>query len=121
MTTLLSDLFNYLQNDSEAPGLIFAIASFGVPLSSFILYVLFCILFPKVKVSDAVSYSLAGLAIGYTLMGFITQSLLFFMGVSAIKMALIWITMILVYGFFALFNYKMIAKVCSFLQDKEVI
>lgn len=108
MTAFVSDILNYLQND-DARGVVVALATFGVPLFSFLLYLLFRLL--RIKVRPVTSSSLAALVVGYTLFGFITQTILFFSGVPALKMALIWLAMIIVYGIFALFNCRMIHKI----------
>lgn len=108
MTAFISDILDYLQND-DFQVVVVAFAAFGVPLFSLLLYLLFRIL--RIKVGPVASTSLAALAIGYTFVGFITQMILLFSGVPALKMALIWLSMIIVYGVFALFNYRMIYKV----------
>ena len=63
--------------------------------------------------------ALAALATGYTLFGFITQIILLFSGVPALKMALIWLAMIIVYGVFVLFNRRMIYKILSTFNETK--
>ena len=48
MTEFVSDILNYLQNNENAQGVVVALAAFGVPLFSFLLYLLFRILRIKV-------------------------------------------------------------------------
>ena len=38
MTEFVSDILNYLQNNENAQGVVVALAAFGVPLFSFLLY-----------------------------------------------------------------------------------
>ena len=108
MPAFVSDILNYLQDDN-AQGAVIALAAFGIPLFSFLTYLLFRIL--RIKVGPVASTSLAALAVGYTLFGSITQIILSFSGVSALKMALIWLAMIIVYGAFVLSNCRMIYKI----------
>jgi len=116
MTAFISDILDYLQND-DFQVVVVAFAAFGVPLFSLLLYLLFRIF--RIKVGPVASASLAALAIGYTFVGFITQMILLFSGVSALKMVLIWLAMIIVYGVFALFNYRMIYKVLPTLNKTK--
>lgn len=92
-------------------------AAFGVPLFSFLLYLLFRIL--RIKVGAMASRALAALVTGYTFFGFITQIILLFSGVPALKMALIWLAMIIVYGIFVLFNRRMIYKILSTFNETK--
>lgn len=108
MMAFVSDLLNFLQNDRAARGAVIAFAAFGVPLFSILLHLLFRIL--SVRLSPMVSSLLVVLVMGYTFGGFITQLILFMSYVPALKMALIWLAMVLVYGLFVLFNHKMIYK-----------
>lgn len=117
MTEFVSDILNYLQNNENAQGVVVALAAFGVPLFSFLLYLLFRIL--RIKVGAMASRALAALATGYTLFGFITQIILLFSGVPALKMALIWLAMIIVYGVFVLFNRRMIYKILSTFNETK--
>lgn len=110
MTAFVSDILTYLQDD-DSQGAVIALAAFGVPLFSIFLYLLFRIL--RIKVGPVASTSLAALAVGYTLFGSITQMILAFSGVPALKMALIWLAMLIVYGVFALFNCRMIYKILA--------
>ena len=107
MTEFVSDILNYLQNNENAQGVVVALAAFGVPLFSFLLYLLFRIL--RIKVGAMASRALAALATGYTL----------FSGVPALKMALIWLAMIIVYGVFVLFNRRMIYKILSTFNETK--
>lgn len=111
MTEFVSDILNYLQNNENAQGVVVALAAFGVPLFSFLLYLLFRIL--RIKVGAM------ALVTGYTLFGFITQIILLFSGVPALKMALIWLAMIIVYGIFVLFNRRMIYKILSTFNETK--
>ena len=117
MTEFVSDILNYLQNNENAQRVVVALAAFGVPLFSFLLYLLFRIL--RIKVGAMASRALAALATGYTLFGFITQIILLFSGVPALKMALIWLAMIIVYGVFVLFNRRMIYKILSTFNETK--
>ncbi len=74
MTEFVSDILNYLQNNENAQGVVVALAAFGVPLFSFLLYLLFRIL--RIKVGAMASRALAALVTGYTFFGFITQIIL---------------------------------------------
>ena len=115
MTEFVSDILNYLQNNENAQGVVVALA--GVPLFSFLLYLLFRIL--RIKVGAMASRALAALVTGYTFFGFITQIILLFSGVPALKMALIWLAMIIVYGIFVLFNRRMIYKILSTFNETK--
>lgn len=118
MTEFVSDILNYLQNNENAQGVVVALAAFGVPLFSFLLYLLFRIL--RIKVGAMASRALAALVTtGYTFFGFITQIILLFSGVPALKMALIWLAMIIVYGIFVLFNRRMIYKILSTFNETK--
>lgn len=117
MTEFVSDILNYLQNNENAQGVVVALAAFGVPLFSFLLYLLFRIL--RIKVGAMASRALAALVTGYTFFGFITQIILLFSGVPALKMALIWLAMIIVYGVFVLFNRRMIYKILSTFNETK--
>ena len=64
MTEFVSDILNYLQNNENAQGVVVALAAFGVPLFSFLLYLLFRIL--RIKVGAMASSALAALVTGYT-------------------------------------------------------
>ena len=110
MTEFVSDILNYLQNNENAQGVVVALAAFGVPLFSFLLYLLFRIL--RIKVGAMASRALAALVTGYTFFGFITQIIL-------LKMALIWLAMIIVYGIFVLFNRRMIYKILSTFNETK--
>ena len=116
MTEFVSDILNYLQNNENAQGVVVALAAFGVPLFSFLLYLLFRIL--RIKVGAMASRALAALGTGYTFFGF-TQMILLFSGVPALKMALIWLAMIIVYGIFVLFNRRMIYKILSTFNETK--
>lgn len=116
MTAFVSNILNYLQNE-DSQVVVVAFATFGVPLFSFLLYLLFRLL--RIKVGPVASSSLAALAVGYTFFGFITQMILLFSGVSALKMALIWLAMIIVYGVFVLFNCRMIYKMTVTLNETK--
>ena len=109
MTEFVSDILNYLQNNENAQGVVVALAAFGVPLFSFLLYLLFRIL--RIKVGAMASRALAALVTGYTFFGF--------SGVPALKMALIWLAMIIVYGIFVLFNRRMIYKILSTFNETK--
>ena len=115
MTEFVSDILNYLQNNENAQGVVVALAAFGVPLFSFLLYLLFRIL--RIKVGAMASRALAALVTGF--FGFITQIILLFSGVPALKMALIWLAMIIVYGIFVLFNRRMIYKILSTFNETK--
>ena len=117
MTEFVSDILNYLQNNENAQGVVVALAAFGVPLFSFLLYLLFRIL--RIKVGAMASRALAALVTGYTFFGFITQIILLFSGVPALKMALIWLAMIIVYGIFVLFNRRMLYKILSTFNETK--
>lgn len=120
MTEFVSDILNYLQNNENAQGVVVALAAFGVPLFSFLLYLLFLLFrILRIKVGAMASRALAALATGYTLFGFITQIILLFSGVPALKMALIWLAMIIVYGVFVLFNRRMIYKILSTFNETK--
>lgn len=84
MTEFVSDILNYLQNNENAQGVVVALAAFGVPLFSFLLYLLFRIL--RIKVGAMASRALAALVTGYTFFGFITQKFSF----SAVCLLLKW-------------------------------
>lgn len=107
----VSDTLNFLQNDSGAPGAVLAFAVFGAPLLFLLLFLLLRILFGKF--SARATSVLMILLLGYMFFGFITQFMLAFSGVPALKMAFVWLAMVLVYGLFALFNRHMIYKVLS--------
>ena len=62
MTEFVSDILNYLQNNENAQGVVVALAAFGVPLFSFLLYLLFRIL--RIKVGAMASRALAALVTG---------------------------------------------------------
>lgn len=117
MTAFVSDILHYLQNEGNAQGIVIALAAFGVPFFSLLVYLLFRIL--RIKVGPMASRALAALVTGYTLFGFITQMILLFSGVPALKMAFIWLAMIIVYGMFVLFNCKMIYKVLEDFNEKK--
>ena len=117
MTEFVSDILNYLQNNENAQGVVVALAAFGVPLFSFLWYLLFRIL--RIKVGAMASRASAALVTGYTFFGFITQIILLFSGVPALKMALIWLAMIIVYGIFVLFNRRMIYKILSTFNETK--
>ena len=108
MTEFVSDILNYLQNNENAQGVVVALAAFGVPLFSFLLYLLFRIL--RIKVGAMASRALAAL---------VTQLILLFSGVPALKKALIWLAMIIVYGIFVLFNRRMIYKILSTFNETK--
>lgn len=117
MTEFVFDILNYLQNNENAQGVVVALAAFGVPLFSFLVYLLFRIL--RIKVGTVASRALAALVTGYTLFGVITQMILLFSSVPALKMALIWLAMIIIYGIFILFNYRMIYKISSTFNETK--
>lgn len=110
----VSELFNYLQNGDAAMLVVF-FAAFGVPLFSLLVYLLFRLL--RIKVGRVVSQFCFALTLGYMVLGFITQFILCFSGVPALKMVLIWLAMVIVYGVFALLNWKMIAKASAVLKE----
>lgn len=112
----VSDILNVLQEDGSQVFVI-AFAAFGIPLFSLLLYLLCRIL--RIKVGPVASRALKTLAIGYTFLGFITQMILLFCGVPALKMALIWLAMIIVYGAFALFNCRMIYKISATFNETK--
>lgn len=114
MTEFVSDILNYLQNNENAQGVVVALAAFGVPLFSFLLFRIL-----RIKVGAMASRALAALVTGYTFFGFITQIILLFSGVPALKMALIWLAMIIVYGIFVLFNRRMIYKILSTFNETK--
>lgn len=116
MTAFVSDILNCLQND-DSQVFVITFAAFGVPLFSLFLYLLFRIL--RIKVGPVANSSLAALAVGYTFFGFITQMILLFSGVPALKMALIWLAMIIVYGVFVLFNCRMIYKILATFNEAK--
>lgn len=63
--------------------------------------------------------SFGGISHGVYVFGFITQIILLFSGVPALKMALIWLAMIIVYGIFVLFNRRMIYKILSTFNETK--
>jgi hypothetical protein len=70
----------------------------------------------KVKIENSIELVTSVLLLCW-IIGFVTQIILFFSGVSGIKLFFIWIAMLLTYVVFGIFNKKMILKWSSTITE----
>lgn len=106
------DFIPLLELFENQPVLMVFLAAFGIFFGTFILFIPFMILRrlnKKVKIENSLRLVTSILLLCWVI-GFVTQIILFFAGVSGIKLFFIWITMLFTYVVFGLFNKKMILK-----------
>lgn len=108
------EIIKILKYVEREPGILVAYAAFH-PVALLLLYIPF-IVFKKIglyKPKDTLSkfgFSLTMTILVGWIMGFVSQILLFFMGVSGIKMLLIYLSMYLCIIFYVLFNANGLQK-----------
>lgn len=106
------DFISILETVEQQPVYMVFWAAFGMFFSALVLFIPF--IFLRKLNNTAKIESGIGLAVSILLLcwiiGFVTQIVLFFSGVSGIKLFFIWITMFLTYMVFGVSNKKMILK-----------
>lgn len=112
MTVSNFDFIHLLEIVEDQPVLMVFWAAFGMFFGTLILFVPFMILRKlnkKVKIENSLGLVTSVLLLCWVI-GFVTQIILFFSGVSGIKLFFIWIAMLFTYVAFGLSNKKMILK-----------
>lgn len=106
------DLISILETIERQPVYVVFWAAFGMFFCTFVLFVPLMIL-RKLNKTAKIEKGI-GLVVSILLLcwiiGFVTQMILFFSGVSGIKLFFIWMAMFLTYVVFGVFNKKMILK-----------
>ncbi|HEX9601253.1 MAG TPA: hypothetical protein VF985_07185 [Mariniflexile sp.] len=116
------DVVSILETIEQQPVYMVFWAAFGVFFSLLALFFPFMIL-KKINRMAKMENSV-GLIVSIVLLcwiiGFITQIILFFSGVSGIKLFFIWIAMFLTYMVFGVFNKKMILKWSNTIIKRDI-
>lgn len=114
MTVSNFDFIHLLEIVEDKAVLMIFWAAFGMFFSMLILFIPFMILKKlnkKVKMRNSLGFFTSIFLLCW-IVGFVTQIILFFSGVSGIKLFFIWLAMLLTYVVFGLVNKKMILKWC---------
>ncbi|MDR7208346.1 hypothetical protein [Flavobacterium piscis] len=115
------DLISVLEALEQHPEYMVIWAAFGIFFSALVLFIPVIILRKlnkTVKIENAIGLAVSALMICW-IVGFVTQILLFFSGVSGIKLFFIWIVLFLTYVVFTILNKKMILKWSHTLTKKD--
>ncbi|WP_168208926.1 hypothetical protein [Chitinophaga sp. XS-30] len=121
MMAFSSDFISILETIEQQPVYVVLWAAFGMFFCSFALFVPLIILrkLNKAAKIENVAGVIAGIMLLCWIAGFVTQIILFFSGVSGIKLLLIWIAMFLTYVVFGVCNRKMILKWGNSITSKK--
>jgi hypothetical protein len=106
------DVVSILETMEQQPVYMVFWAAFGMFFSTLVLFIPFIILrklYKTAKIENGIGLVVSILLLCW-IIGFVTQMILFFSGVSGIKLFFIWIAMFLTYAVFGVFNKKMILK-----------
>lgn len=108
---LHSELIHYLDFINKEPALVMAWAAFGVPLLMALLAIPFGFLrkigIPK---TDSAYGFICIILFFCWMIGFLSQMAFLFLGISGLKMLLLWVIMFFVYAVFVTLNYGYIRK-----------
>ena len=107
------DFISILETIEQQPVYMVVWAAFGMFFSTLILYLPIIFILRKLNKLAKIENDI-GLVVSILLLcwiiGFVTQMILFFLGVSGIKLFFIWMAMFFTYVVFGVFNKKMIVK-----------
>lgn len=115
------DFISVLEVLEQHPEYMVFWAAFGIFFSALILFIPVIILrklTKMTKMENGIGLAVSALMICW-IVGFVTQILLFFSGVSGIKLFFIWIVLFLTYVVFTILNKKMILKWSHTLTKKD--